>query len=213
MGGMTCFGPVQRENQERVFHAPWERRVFALTILTMGQVTNLDEFRHAIERMDPAHYLASSYYEHWLTSLTTLLVEKGVATLEELSGGTAMRTATSARAPFGPDEVRMIARHGGSAQRRVGRTAPRFKIGDHVIARNFHPPGHTRIPRYVRGKRGVIERAHGTFVFPDTHAHGGGEQPQPVYGVRFAARELWGSSASARDSLCIDLWEDYLEES
>ena len=104
-----------------------------------------------------------------------------------------------------------LVQRGGSTQRQAGRTTPRFKPGDRVVTRNMNPPGHTRIPRYVRGKRGIIERVHGVFVYPDTNAHGGGEQPQPVYSVRFDARELWGPTALARDTLYIDLWEDYLE--
>lgn len=212
MGGMTCFGPIQPEEQEPVFHAPWERRVFAMTMLTMGQVANLDAFRHAVERMDPVHYLTSTYYEHWLASLRTLLIEKGLATPEELATGTSTTTEAHTRTPLRPEDVVMIVQHGGSAQRQEGRLTPRFQPGDRVVARNMNPSGHTRLPRYVRGKQGVVDRVHGTFLYPDTHAHGGGEQPQPVYCVRFDAAELWGPTAPTRDSLYIDLWEDYLEE-
>lgn len=90
--------------------------------------------------------------------------------------------------------------------------APRFKAGDHVIVRNINPAGHTRLPRYARGKRGVVAHDHGVFVFPDTSAHGAGEKPQHVYSVRFAARDLWGPHASERDVLYLDLWDDYLDE-
>jgi nitrile hydratase subunit beta len=89
--------------------------------------------------------------------------------------------------------------------------SPRFKAGQQVRARNINPQGHTRLPRYPRGKIGTIERDHGVFVFPDTNAHFLGEKPQHVYSVRFAARELWGPQASARDAVYVDLWEDYLE--
>ncbi|MBI3302370.1 MAG: nitrile hydratase subunit beta [Deltaproteobacteria bacterium] len=211
MGGMTCFGPIVREENEPIFHAPWERRVFAMMMMAMGQVDTLDAFRHAIERMDPVHYLTSTYYEHWLAAIETLAVEKGLLTKEELATGTATSTSESTRTPLRPEDVVAIVRHGGSTQRQTGRTTPRFKPGDRVVARNLNPPGHTRLPRYVRGKRGVIDHVHGTFVYPDTNAHGGGEQPQPVYCVRFDAAELWGSTTPARDSLYIDLWEDYLE--
>jgi len=211
MGGMTGFGPVQPEEHEPVFHAPWERRVFAMTMLSMGQVANLDAFRHAVERMDPAHYLTSTYYEHWLAALSTLMVEKGLATAEELATGTTTTVAANAHPPLRPDDVAMIVRHGGSAQRQTGRLTPRFQPGDRVVARNINPSGHTRLPRYVRGKQGVIDRVHGTFLYPDTHAHYEGEQPQPVYCVRFEAAELWGPTTPTRDSLYIDLWEDYLE--
>ena len=211
MGGMTCFGPILREENEPIFHNPWERRVFGMTMMTMGQVDTLDAFRHTGERMDPVHYLSSSYYEHWLAGLETVLVEKGILTKEELATGIARDTSGSTRTPLPPEAVLAVVQHGAPASRQTGRLTPRFKAGDHVIARNFNPSGHTRLPRYVRGKRGVIDRVHGTFVYPDTNAHGGGEQPQPVYSVRFDAVELWGLTVPARDSLYIDLWEDYLE--
>jgi nitrile hydratase len=211
MGGMTCFGPIAREEHEPVFHVPWERRVFALTMLAMGNVDTLDAFRHAIERMDPVHYLSSTYYEHWLAALETLAVEKGVITQEELSTGIVKDPTADTKAPLPADVVATIVRQGIPANRPTGRLAPRFKPGDRVVARNINPSGHTRLPRYVRGKHGVIEHAHGTFVYPDTNAHGGGEQPQPLYSVRFDAQELWGPTTPARDSLYIDLWEDYLE--
>lgn len=213
LGGMTCFGPIQAETQEPVFHTPWERQVFAMLIVTLGQrFYNLDELRHGIERMDPAHYLASTYYEHWLAGLQTILVEKGLVTTEELETGVTRDPPNNAIVLLRPAEVATLVQHGGSAQRQQGRITPRFHTGDRVLARNLHPSGHTRIPRYVRGKQGVVERVHGTFVTPDAHAHGHGEQPQPLYCVRFTASTLWGPSASARDSLYIDLWEDYLEK-
>lgn len=212
LGGMTCFGPIVREDNEPVFHAPWERRVFAMTMLTMGAVDTLDAFRHAIERMDPVHYLTSTYYEHWLTALETLLVEHGLVTAEELATGTVRTPAAAVRTPLPPEAIVAIVRRGVPADRPAEQREPRFRPGDQVVARNLHPAGHTRLPRYVRGKRGVIARVHGTFVYPDTNAHGGGEQPQPVYSVRFAARELWGPTAAEGDSLHIDLWEDYLQE-
>src|SRR5262245_25302763 len=210
MGGMTCFGPIVREENEPVFHAPWEKRVFALGL--SGSVWScFDEGRHGLERMDPAHYLASPYYEHWLASLEMIAVERGLVTPEELATGVAQTTGEGVRTPVSPDEAMAVVRQGTPFNRDSGRLTPRFKVGDHVIARNIHPSGHTRLPRYVRGRRGVITRVHGTFVYPDTIAHGQGEQPQPLYSVRFEARELWGPMAPAGDSLYLDLWEDYLD--
>jgi nitrile hydratase len=210
MGGMTCFGPVVREENEPVFHAPWERHVFAMTMLAMGQVDTLDAFRHAIERMDPVHYLSSTYYEHWLAALETLAVEKGLITKEEFASGVATSTG-SHTAPLPPEAIPAALQHGAPCNRDTGRLTSRFKVGDRVIARNLNPSGHTRLPRYARGKVGVVDRVYGTFVYPDTNAHGGGEQPQPLYCVRFDAKELWGPSAAVHDSLSVDLWEDYLE--
>lgn len=99
----------------------------------------------------------------------------------------------------------------GASCRVDAHVAPRFRTGDHVLVRNINPHGHTRLPRYIRGKRGVVEVDHGVFVFPDASAHGRGEKPQHVYSVRFTARELWGPDAAARDSLHIDVWDDYMD--
>jgi nitrile hydratase subunit beta len=210
MGGMTCFGPVIREENEPIFHAPWERRVFAMT-LGGGVLACFDEARRALEHMDPAHYLASSYYEHWLAFLETLVVEKEILTQEELVTGVAQNMGRGTRTPLSPDQAVALIRQGTPFQRYSGRLTPRFNLGDHVTARNIHPSNHTRLPRYVRGRRGIISRMHGTFVYPDTIAHRLGEQPQPLYSVRFTARELWGPTSARRDHLYIDLWEDYLE--
>jgi nitrile hydratase beta subunit len=210
MGGMTCFGPILREENEPVFHSPWEKRVLAL-LVAAGLYDTIDESRHAKERLNPVVYLASSYYEGWLAALEKLALEKGILTEEELATGIATSGSSGTRTPLPPEAVPAIVQHGAPYSRQTGRTTPRFKPGDHVAARNINPSGHTRLPRYVRGKRGVIDRVHGTFVYPDTNAHGGGEQPQPVYSVCFNARELWGPTVPTRDSLYIDLWEDYLE--
>ena len=208
MGGMDGFGPVVREADEPVFHAEWERRLFAMVNLAMRAAeVNIDEFRHAIERIPPAKYLASSYYERWLAAMETLLVERGFITREELlakfdSAEVGAEIATAGRT-VGPDPVR---EKPGAKSRRA-----RFVKGDRVRARNVNPSGHTRVPRYVRGKRGVVARDWGVFVFPDANAHHAGTKPQHCYSVEFEARELWGKSGNARERLLIDLWEDYLE--
>lgn len=88
---------------------------------------------------------------------------------------------------------------------------PRFKLGDNVRALNIHPEGYTRLPRYVRDKVGIVERAHGGFVFADTVGRSAGDDPQHLYGVRFSAAELWGPDASPKDAVSITLWESHLE--
>ncbi len=211
MGGMTCFGVIEQEEDEPVFHAAWERRVFALNNLSMGQIDTLDAMRHSVERMDPIHYLSSTYYEHWLAGLETLAVEHGIVSAEELATGVARATGEPAGTPAPPEVVEAVVRGGAPFDRGTGRLTPRFAVGDRVMTRNIHPSGHTRLPRYARGKGGVVARVHGTFVYPDTNARGEGEQPQPLYSVRFAARALWGPGAAAGDQLFLDLWEDYLE--
>jgi nitrile hydratase len=216
MGGMHGFGPVVREAHEPVFHGDWERRVQGVmrTALARG-LYNLDEMRHGIERMAPAAYLAASYYERWLAAAERLLAEKGVVRPAELEARVALLAADpDAPLPRSEDPAfveRMRARLTARPSYEREGPAPRFAVGDRVRARNLHPTGHTRLPRYARGKRGVIHALRGCHIFPDTHAHGQGEQPRPLYSVRFEARELWGESAEAGGGVYLDLWESYLE--
>lgn len=211
LGGMTCFGPVRREAREPVFHQDWERRVFAMNLAALAFLGPVDRARHAIERMDPAEYLATSYYEHWLAGIETLILDLGYATQAEIeSGRTEMRTET----PHPPPDAAMIeglVREGIPASRDAGRLTPRFAPGEAVRARHIEITGHTRLPRYVRGKAGVIVAHHGSHVYPDTAAHDRGENAQPLYTVRFEASELWGDNVERRDCVLVDLWEDYLE--
>jgi hypothetical protein len=187
MGGMHGFGRVVVEKDEPVFHARWEGKVRAMFQGTVGRFYNLDEFRHAIERMEPTSYLEAAYYERWLYGVESLLDEKGVLSAPELSPREAV--------PEHPPELK----------------AARFHPGDQVRAKNMHPDGHTRLPRYVRGKRGVVTSVKGPFQLPDANAHGRHDEWQFVYPVRFKAAELWGPGASPRDSVAVDLWESYLE--
>jgi len=199
MGGLEGFGRVQPELNEPTFHADWERRVLAIV---SGMLTltgrNMDEFRHAIERIPPARYLTSSYYERWLLAAETVLVERAIITGEELKSLAQPEQISDALPAVSPKTVTAKAR-----------LRARFKAGDLVKVRSIHPSGHTRAPRYVRGKTGVVRRVHGIYVFPDTNAHRAGEKRQHVYLVEFSARELWGRND--RERLMIDLWEDYLE--
>jgi nitrile hydratase beta subunit len=199
MGGMDGFGPLEIEKDEPVFHAEWEKRMFALGLAMSRVHRNLDEFRHAIERIPAPVYLASSYYERWLNALMTLLVEKNEVSREELFARGAV--------PVGPAQPANEFRGRSPA---VRRRRARFREGDRVVARNLNPTGHTRLPRYVRGKRGLIHRDWGTYVFADSYAHHAGDREQHVYSVTFEARELWGDQAPDKDTLRIDLWEDYL---
>jgi nitrile hydratase beta subunit len=216
LGGMHGFGPVAAEPDEPVFHTDWERRAFALT-LAMGawRRWNLDMSRSAREQMAPAEYLATSYYEHWLFGLLRLLAEHGLASPDEIARVERGEPPAGAPAPMQDGALRSddVARMLG--KRRAARlddpVAPRFQVGQAVVARNLHPVGHTRLPRYVRGRRGEVAIDHGVFIFPDTHAAGQGTRPQHVYSVRFTARELWGPDAPARDTVHVDLWDDYLE--
>jgi len=227
---MHGFGPVVREENEPVFHAEWEGRTAALmrSALT-GRVFNIDEFRRTIERMPPARYLAATYYERWLYALQTLLLEKGVVSSAELEAAvsrarepetrsdgdtpsdSAQTSNVDASAGLHRRDQAASPQPSGIALRYDRNYKPRFTIGDKVVARNMNPEGHTRIPRYARGKHGVIRHDWGVFVFPDTHAHGQGANPQHCYSVEFDARELWGPDHSVRERIYVDLWEDYLE--
>ncbi len=215
MGGMHGFGPVVREKNEPVFHARWEPVVMAMTraMRSDGGVT-LDQFRHAIERMDPPHYLSATYYEHWLESVARTAAESGVTTPAEIQ----RRSDYFLAHPDAPvsalfDRVRPAHRAAATPIQgviRTGTTPPRFKPGDKVITRSTRPEGHTRLPRYARGKRGTVHLFHGVHVFPDSNAHGLGEDPQPVYSVRFEGRDLWGESREAPQAVYLDLFERYL---
>jgi nitrile hydratase subunit beta len=109
-----------------------------------------------------------------------------------------------------PDIVAVVVATGASA-RVSADVAPRFAVGDEVRVRNHNPVTHTRLPGYLRGKLGKVEADWGVFAFPDTHAHGLGDKPQHCYSVRFAAREVWGDGAAARDTLRVDVFDDYIE--
>ena len=209
MGGMHGMGPIRHEANEPVFHEPWEGRVFAMTLAVRRSRSNLDNTRHRLELFPPADYLRMSYYERWFTSLSNALLSDGIVTHEELQTGDAAPGSTKGSPALTAEAARTLFSVRNSAHRAAA-VNPRFKAGQRVRARNINPTGHTRLPRYARGKTGVIVRDHGVFLFPDTNAEFLGEKPQHVYSVRFAARELWGADASPRDSVHLDLWDDYL---
>ena len=211
MGGMHGMGSLQYEENEPVFHERWEGKSFALNLAMRAWLKwNLDSSRHALELLAPGEYLRMSYYEKWIARLESLLLSSGLVTQKEIAAGKAEPGAKKF-VPLFTAEVAARRLRGGSPANRRGGSRARFMDGDQVRARNMHPAGHTRLPRYARGKTGRIVRDHGVFVFPDTNAHGLGENPQHVYSVRFEARELWGKAASPRDAVYIDLWDDYLE--
>jgi nitrile hydratase len=201
LGGMDGFGPVAIEADEPVFHEPWQALAFGLNVFAIAGLGayNADEYRHAIERMDPAHYLAASYYERVLTGVATLLVEKGAvghADLEARAGAAfplarpVVERPTAALAP---------------------RPEARFSVGDRVAVRDIHPAGHTRVPRYVRGRSGVVLHVAPPFSFPDASAHDGVLRAEHTYHVEFAAVDLWADVAVPDDAVVVDLWDAYLE--
>jgi nitrile hydratase len=209
MGGMHGMGPVLIEKDEPVFHAEWEARVYAMQRATSFHGRwNIDMSRFARERMPPVAYLAATYYERWLFGLETLLVEQGLVAAEELATGRAKTKAGETALRASDVAARM---RGRLSARVAADVPPKFKPGESVIARRINPVGHTRLPRYVRGRRGTIHIDHGVFTFPDTNAMSRDRKPQHCYNVRFTARELWGPEGTARDSVYLDLFDDYLD--
>jgi len=201
LGGMSGFGAVEIERDEPRFHEPWEARAFALNTLGIRQLGayNVHEYRHAVERMDPADYLTASYYERWFTAVATLLVEKGIVALAELEARAGGRFPLSRpAAQVKPSGV-------------APRSSPRFRDGERVRVRDVHPAGHTRAPRYVRGKTGTVVRVSRPFELPDQAGHALPARLETTYHVEFAAGELWSEAAEPRASVVVDLWESYLE--
>lgn len=212
MGGMHGMGPIQAEKNEPVFHERWEARTYALNrAIGAWRKWNIDTGRHQIEQIPAAQYLGMSYYEKWFVRLIELLVKTGLVSRNEVDAGIPAPGSAKLIPPLTVEKVAAAALNRNIASSRDPSVPPRFKTGQRVRALNINPMGHTRLPRYARGKVGRIARDHGVYVFPDTSAHGLGEKRQHVYSVRFAARELWGNQASPHDSVYIDLWDDYLE--
>ena len=196
LGGKQGFGPVRHTPGAPVFHEEWEKRINAMYGLVVARgVFNMDEYRHAIERMEPRHYMNAGYYERTLTSLATLCVEKGVLTREELEslGGGAFPLAL----PLGPGRSNVPTR----------RT---WQPGDRVRVRADHVGGHVRMPGYIRGKVGVVVAESPRYPFPDAHAHGVEAEDEPTYDVRFASLELWPDAADEA-WVHVGVFQSYLE--
>jgi nitrile hydratase subunit beta len=196
LGGKQGFGPIRYALNAAVFHEPWEKRVNALYSLAVrAGIFNMDEYRHAIERMEPRHYLSASYYERSLTSLATLCVEKGIVTQQELDrrvDGTFPLAARSAPGRSNAPE------------------RERFQPGDRVLVRSDYVPGHVRMPGYIRGKTGVVVSESPAYPFPDAHAHGVAAVDEPTYDVRFRAEDLWPNSADPA-LIHVGVFQSYLQ--
>lgn len=218
MGGMHGFGPIDTDADDRAFHGEWEGRMFAINWALMAAAgMSLDSGRASIEQLPPEEYLTLPYFGRWLNAWCQSLVDTGVFSAEEmrlLNVGKVPEIkdmpASSEHASANRLPGYQLALQGISPRRSID-TEPAFLSGQTVRGRNMHPATHTRIPHYVKGRKGVVLADRGGHVFPDTHAIGLGENPQRLYSVRFAARELWGESANANDSVTLDLWESYLE--
>lgn len=219
MGGLHGFGPIPVEEDEPVFHSRWESRVYAMTqVIDTSGIWNLDEHRHEIELMDAAAYLTAGYYGRWLFAMERLLDRKAILRRSEVE----QRIGEMAHDAVHPRPLRAEGRNWPlpeeqkirwGAWRHEEQVHPRFEVGEKVRVRNLHPAGHTRVTAYTRGRVGSVAVVNPQpWVLPDTRAHNAGENLQPVYTVRFAARELWGPQAEENAWNHIDLSEDHLEQ-
>jgi nitrile hydratase subunit beta len=196
MGGMHGMGPIEKEQNEPVFHAEWEGRVFALRrVMGAWKKWNIDATRYQVELVPAAEYLSLSYYARQFVAFLQMLSDAGFVTQAEIQTGTPQADREKGIPVLTAETARALIAKGVPTSRSVALPS-KFSPGQLVRARNINPTGHTRLPRYVRGKLGVVERDRGVFVFPDTNAHYGGENPQHVYSVRFTACELWGEQSA-----------------
>ena len=214
MGGMHGFDPLPLEENEPVFHQYWEARVLATNLALSPHLgNNVDRFRFLIESMPPAEYLNSGYYQRWLASMLVACAEQGILTNDELAAierGEVPESSENIATAIPASAIRNLVTGGEPARRDFSGKAE-FSVGQTVRAKNLNSAGHTRLVRYARGKSGEIIADNGKQVLPDDHAMQRGATLQRIYSVRFSASELWGEAANPRDSVCIDLWESYLD--
>lgn len=212
MGGQQGFGHVQLDPpDDPPFHEEWERRAFAMALLSMRvSGTNLDSFRHALNRQHPIDYLAQGYYGRWLKGAENLLTDSAILAPGAVDARARKLRGEDVEEPPAPEPAKPDYTPTAAGSLRPIEIPPRFAPGDRVRALDAHPPGHTRLPRYVRGRTGVVEQVRPAQVLPATNAHFQGENPQHVYGVDFESTELWGDDAEPF-ILHIDLYESYLE--
>ena len=228
LGGAPGFGPVPHDPDEPPFHADWERRVFGLLgAVTASTARRPGEFRYALERLNPADYFDNGYYGRWLAGFEVLLGEYGVIDPGEMTGAVAERAHLTEEQTASASPLQRVApvadrdpallppnRPMPQPQRRSVKReladAPRYGVGDHVLAPAPAQPGHTRLPDYVVGKQGTVVKLHPAEVLPDSTAHDLGERPQHVYCVGYDAQTLWGTEAEPNATIHVDLYECYL---
>lgn len=209
LGGQTGHGRVVPEDETALFHASWEPGALAI-VLAMGGTGswNIDMSRAARETLPD--YAQLSYYRIWLAALEALMLERGLVFPDELAAGRMLHAPAPVPRVLGAAAVPgALAR--GSPTRRPDAAPALFQPGQRVRTRGHAVAHHTRLPGYVRGKFGTVERLHGTHVFADTHAQGLGEQPEPLYTVVFEGAELWGPDAAPGLRVSVDAWQSYLE--
>ena len=210
MGGMQCYGPVLPQKNEPLFHGEWEKRAMALTVgMGFCGQWNIDASRFARESLSPTFYLSKTYYQIWLHGLQNLMLERGLVTENELATGKMETHPVDVKRVVSSADMPAALAAGGPVEREPSQSAT-LSVGDRVTTLNIHPQSHTRLPRYARGKTGIIIAVHGCHVFPDTNALGEGENPQWLYAVQFDSRTLFGPDAEMGNTVVVDCWEPYL---
>ncbi len=212
MGGMQGWGTVHYDPEEPAFKAPWQGRAFAMCLLSMNRLSgrNLDAMRHALERLPPLQYLENGYYGRWLLMSEVLLTDSGVIAQGAVDARARKLRGEDVTEPPDPELSKPDYTPTGPGSLRQVDDEPRFKVGQQVRAKDMHPTGHTRLPRYVRGRVGTVERILPAAVLPDTNAHFIAENAQHCYQVAFDSKDLWGTD-SEDFVLHIDLFDSYLE--
>ena len=211
LGGMDGLALVGR-NQGPALKHQWERDIWGVAWSMLArQFTDRNWIfsRADLEAIPPHLYLSMPYYAKWLYAWERALVRAELVTWEELADPTTAAPAAGST-PFSAAAALQFLTNDVSFEVPPDR-APRFRTGDAVTVRNEHPAGHTRAPRYTRGRRGMIEIHHGMHVFEDQLPRAQDPGPQHLYTVSFSARELWGSRGHPNDSIKVDLTEFHLE--
>jgi len=213
MGGMECFGPVNPDPDEPIFHAEWERRVLAMTVC-MGAAGewNLDQGRFARESLPPVDYLSIGYYRIWLTALEHMLQQRKLVSMQEMQAGQCVDPAKSVKRVLKGDDIANVLRKGAPVERETN-TKPKYCEGDTVQIINQHINSHTRLPGYIKGHTGTVHQVHGCHVFADDNASGAGENPHWLYNIKFSAEDLWGEARTQAGHVHVDCWEPYLTPS
>jgi len=212
LGGRDGFGPVVVEKNEPVFHADWERRMFGIAAALPFSVPFADDhLRREIERIPPADYLTASYYDLWFRSITSILRERNIIAPGDLDAATTMMPRPLCVAAIRPDAVAAAVREGFSTRAETIEIPQTLAVGDRVLVLNNHPRHHTRVPQYIRGRRGRVVADHGVFNFPDTNSQDSGACPQHCYAVEFDFTEIWGAQGDTSATVMVDIWESHMQ--
>ena len=210
LGGRQGYGSIDVNESDEPFHAPWEARLLGIVrAMSWPAPWSIDWFRQCRELIDPIDYLGRPYYDQWLQTYAAMMVDSGVASVEEVATGKSVGDIRRVTAPMTPAAVASARKAMTRFDREIA-TLPRFAVGDDVTTKRDGSAGHTRLPQYARGRRGRVESINGAHVLPDSNPRGDG-YAEPLYTVSLATAELWPESSGRKDRVFLDLWESYLE--